>query len=1054
MIRRPARMTALLQAGGPFTGDNKPTTRITVEPGWYLNTTTGPVGNMPANKLPLRWWQEQDTNGTEVEIPNLKTVIIDRSLNQDADTIEVDFYNTATLNYGVTPPGYSGLDLSGTPSGGYGTANPNFPAFGERGFLAPFYGDTPQSTQIWGQTPNSWNNVLRENSLLRVYQGYGGWVNPVDDITKTITQAINDGSIMLTGVFLVDTVAIEAQTGLGKLVGRSMAKLLIDQPAWPPLVPAPFYTSAGINYYHDIFMPEPAAPGYGNDGAFTVPTTSPYATTASNTVNYTVVPGDTLWAIAGKFYGDPLQWPRIWNANLGLVKDPNLIYPGWVLVIPGITSTVASTVVTWPKFPSPLHPWNKTVYDMAVMPDGRGYRLAGSDGYVYNYNSAAILGGFVTGAGGAALNAKIVSIENTPSGQGYWLLGADGSVFTFGDAQYHGRASLDATPGSTTTVTQPDSVYTVVTGDTLWAIAGRYYGNPFDWPTIWHANTFISDPNLIYPGQKLVIPGIPTSVTVSTPAITTTAISIRRTPSGHGYWICGSDGRVYEKGDAPQFGNLVSVGINNTICGFAVRPQGDGYWLLATNGDLYRFGNALDHGNLNSVGGLTQGATASAIDAVADGNGYRCVTSAGGVFDFGSAQYYPLLPGNNIDAPTQWDYPAAIPMSTDPPTLLDVRLNAPITGIRRMTQQPGFYTLGADGSVYVYGPFLASEGNIPSFWFGALPGTYSTNLPGNYTDYADIVSDFLLWSGFYLQGATVSPAQRPPVFGIIEYTGAYDTVGPIPPDTFDKKQIIDIIKQLRDTVGFIFRVREDGSVQFTPPNIWQSGNYYSDGTRTPEIPVISETLSMTDYIQTSTDQTLRSQIIVSPVDPYLFGGHPNLVTVTSLIPPGIESLRGMVKPAMIGTPLNVPISTEDQNLLAEIQALFCWLGVRTGQVSCAADPAICPDDQIWIYERSTGETNIHYVVGVHTEHDLDTGSWIATYTTQWMGGQSQWAITSSFDSFFGSGAGTGSITDQTFDANGHLIYAKTFTISDTLAKYLANIQSQRTVRFRVNTPGT
>ena len=96
-------------------------------------------------------------------------------------------------------------------------------------------------------------------------------------------------------------------------------------------------------------------------------------------------------------------------------------------------------------------------------------------------------------------------------------------------------------------------------------------------------------------------------------------------------------------------------------------------------------------------------------------------------------------------------------------------------------------------------------------------------------------------------------------------------------------------------------------------------------------------------------------------------------------------------------PLNVPISTQDQNLLAvRSRHSSAGQGVRTGQVSCAVDPAICPDDQIKIYERSTGETNVHYVVGVHTEHDLDTGSWIATYTTQWMGGQSSWAITSSF----------------------------------------------------------
>lgn len=49
--------------------------------------------------------------------------------------------------------------------------------------------------------------------------------------------------------------------------------------------------------------------------------------------------------------------------------------------------------------------------------------------------------------------------------------------------------------------------YTVVSGDTLWGIATRYYGNGAQYPTIYNANrNIISNPNLIYPGQKLVIP--------------------------------------------------------------------------------------------------------------------------------------------------------------------------------------------------------------------------------------------------------------------------------------------------------------------------------------------------------------------------------------------------------------------------------------------------------------------------------------------------------------------------------------------------------------------
>ncbi len=49
-----------------------------------------------------------------------------------------------------------------------------------------------------------------------------------------------------------------------------------------------------------------------------------------------VIPGDCLWKIAGFYwiYNDPLQWPRIYKANKDKIKDPDLIYPGQVLTIP------------------------------------------------------------------------------------------------------------------------------------------------------------------------------------------------------------------------------------------------------------------------------------------------------------------------------------------------------------------------------------------------------------------------------------------------------------------------------------------------------------------------------------------------------------------------------------------------------------------------------------------------------------------------------------------------------------------------------------------------
>ena len=58
------------------------------------------------------------------------------------------------------------------------------------------------------------------------------------------------------------------------------------------------------------------------------------ATNPKSNGSHTIVKGDTLWAIAKKYYGDGSKYTKIYNANTDKIKNPSLIYPGQVLTIP------------------------------------------------------------------------------------------------------------------------------------------------------------------------------------------------------------------------------------------------------------------------------------------------------------------------------------------------------------------------------------------------------------------------------------------------------------------------------------------------------------------------------------------------------------------------------------------------------------------------------------------------------------------------------------------------------------------------------------------------
>jgi LysM repeat protein len=83
-----------------------------------------------------------------------------------------------------------------------------------------------------------------------------------------------------------------------------------------------------------------------------------------------------------------------------------------------------------------------------------------------------------------------------------------------------------------------NTYYAVEQGDTLSKIADHFYKDADDWQWLYHENDrTVSDPNLIYPGQKLLVPAdVPANFTLNsyTPRHAKPAVPVASTSEGEG----------------------------------------------------------------------------------------------------------------------------------------------------------------------------------------------------------------------------------------------------------------------------------------------------------------------------------------------------------------------------------------------------------------------------------------------------------------------------------------------------------------------------------------
>jgi hypothetical protein len=182
---------------GVYIGNAKPTARVTVHrPRIRLVRTPQ---NLFAT-LPFGGAQSAVR-----ELPNVKDVKWDRSVDQDVATCTIRFFNTSPLPIGVAPT--RDLDRPG-----HYTYN---------------HGGTQYSGR-WKHTVNEWSGMLMPDNVLRTFEGYGhAGAAVAPDLDPNLVQ---------TGEWLIDEVDYSHE---GEIVVtcRDNGRLLLEHIAFPPVVP-------------------------------------------------------------------------------------------------------------------------------------------------------------------------------------------------------------------------------------------------------------------------------------------------------------------------------------------------------------------------------------------------------------------------------------------------------------------------------------------------------------------------------------------------------------------------------------------------------------------------------------------------------------------------------------------------------------------------------------------------------------------------------------------------------------------------------------------------
>jgi hypothetical protein len=193
-------------------------------------------------------------------------------------------------------------------------------------------------------------------------------------------------------------------------------------------------------------------------------------------------------------------------------------------------------------------------------------------------------------------------------------------------------------------------------------------------------------------------------------------------------------GGVYSYGDAeigaPSLAGAAGSALtfNSPVVAMVATTDGGGYWLAGADGGVYNFGTANFYG---SLGALTLQGPIVGMAATPDDRGYWLVGFDGGIFAFGDATFYGSMGGSTLNKPI-------VGMASTPDgkgywlvaddggmfsygdatfygSIGAKRLAAPIVAMATTPDGDGYWQVGADGGIFAYGDakFYGSMGGKP-----------------------------------------------------------------------------------------------------------------------------------------------------------------------------------------------------------------------------------------------------------------------------------------------------------------------------------------------------